>query len=262
MASGAERSNQPRPEMGKKVFFLYPHSVLGDELLQEILKEEYQVYFLKDHAKAPRLLAEFPGSILFANLDTGMEEKEWEKFLRGLMAGESTGSTGIGVLTYNNDPALSAKYLMEIGIPCGFVHLKQGLREATRIILKILEANEARGRRRFVRARCAPGAARFNAKHMGKILQGDVLDISSAGMACSFHAADGLTADAILDDIQLRLRGALCRAAGKLMGSVQENPSRRVMLFTQPLPEESLARIRMFVSLSLQDEMEEILKKL
>jgi len=262
MESGQQPVDQQRPEMGKKVFFLYPHSVIGEELLEQILKEEYQVYFLKDHAKVPRLLAEYPGSILFANLDTGMEEKGWDRFIRGLMADPATKCTGIGVLTYNNDPELSAKYLMEIGIPCGFVLLKQGLREATAIILKILEANEARGRRRYVRARCGDGAARFNAKHMGQILQGEILDISSVGMACRFQGGDGLKPDTQLDDMQLRLKGVLCRASGKLMGATRESPDRKVLLFSQPLPEESLSKIRRFVSISLQDEMEGILKKL
>ena len=37
------------PELGKKVFFLYPPSVVTDELVWEVVRNEYEVYLLKDH---------------------------------------------------------------------------------------------------------------------------------------------------------------------------------------------------------------------
>ena len=35
-------------DLGKKVFFLYPPSVIRDEMIGRLLDQEYEVYMLKD----------------------------------------------------------------------------------------------------------------------------------------------------------------------------------------------------------------------
>ncbi len=42
-------------ENGKKIFFLYPQSVIQDELISFLLKNEYEVYFLSDYMKATKI---------------------------------------------------------------------------------------------------------------------------------------------------------------------------------------------------------------
>lgn len=37
--------------LGKKVFFVYPHSVIQNELIQDLIDREYEVYFINDHNK-------------------------------------------------------------------------------------------------------------------------------------------------------------------------------------------------------------------
>ena len=69
------------------------------------------------------------------------------------MASPDTGSVQIGILSYNEDRELAEKYLMDIGVQCGFIKLKLGLQESIAIILKTLEATEARGNRKYVRAK-------------------------------------------------------------------------------------------------------------
>ena len=133
---------------GRKVFFLYPHSVLNEELLVEILENEYEIYCIRDHEAAARVAAAWPGSIVFVNIDEGLRELQWEAWIRHLIDAPETASTRLGIMTYNPNPELAHKYLMELMIPCGFIQLKLGLAEGKRIILKTLEANEARGRRR------------------------------------------------------------------------------------------------------------------
>jgi hypothetical protein len=247
---------------GRKIFFLYPHSVLSDSLFMEILNNEYEVYVLKNHEAAMKAASIFPGSILFVNIDGVLPEKEWEAWIKRLIADPKAGQTKVGILTYNADQELAKKYLMEIAVPCGYIQLKQGLVESKRIILKTLEANEARGRRRYVRARCMNSQKSvFNVKLMGKLYTGVILDISAAGMTFTMDKPVVIKPNSLIQDIQLKLKGVLCRVSGVVVGEVREGSERNLLLFKQPLPSDTREKIHRFIFHSLQEEMDSIIGK-
>jgi hypothetical protein len=250
-------SEEVKAAWGRKVFFLYPHSVFSDELFLEILNNEYEVYVVKSHEAAWKISEAFPGSILFVNIDDVLPEKDWEAWVRKLLADPKRKETRVGILTYNEDKELAKRYLMEISIACGFIHLKQGLAESKRIILKTLEANEARGRRRYVRARCMePQKAVFNMRYMGKLHTGVIQDISAAGMSFRLDKPVALKEKAVLDDIQLKLKGVLCRVSGIHVGMVKDGVIRNILMFKQPVPAETRDKIHRFIYYSLQQELE------
>jgi len=190
--------------LGKKVLFLYPPPVLT-EIIEELARKEFEVYLVRDHQKARRFLASTPDSIVFINLDEGLKEPEWERYVRDLRGAEST--IGVGVLSLNDDQDLKQKYLMDIQVPCGYITLKIGSAKTTEILIKTLEANEARGRRKFVRALCAPGSAQCTGIHKGETLRGEVVDFSVAGMALNLEGGVQLDAGTILRGFQLAVKG-------------------------------------------------------
>ena len=63
---------------GKKIFLLYPPSVVRDEMIDILIMGGFETYTLLDHKKALHILEKFPGSIMFVNIDEKMGEKEWE----------------------------------------------------------------------------------------------------------------------------------------------------------------------------------------
>ncbi len=81
---------------GRKVFFLYPHSVLNEDLLVEILSNEYEVYSLRDHEAAEKIAERHPGSIFFVNIDEALRESQWEAWIRRLVSQPSTARHGWG----------------------------------------------------------------------------------------------------------------------------------------------------------------------
>jgi hypothetical protein len=253
---------QAAPPHGRKVLFLYPHSVLNEDLLIEILSHEYEIYGIRDHKTAVKIAGAFPGSIFFVNIDEALKEYQWETWIRRLISEPSTSSTRVGILTYNPDPELARKYLMDVGIQCGFIQMKLGLAQGKAIILKTLLANEARGRR-FVRARCNdPKKASFNMAVRGAHVTGAILDISIAGMTFRFDAAVRLEPQDVLDDVQLRMRGKLCRVSGSYAGALRGGTDRALLMFSAPLPAEAKAEIHRFIFLSLQEEMGDFLRGL
>ena len=70
-----------------------------------------------------------------------MPEYEWEEWIKKRLEDPETKTVGIGIVTYNSDERLQKKYLMDIGIGFGFIKLKLGLDESTKILLTTLKAS-------------------------------------------------------------------------------------------------------------------------
>jgi hypothetical protein len=249
--------SQDNSNIGKRVFFLHPHSVIQNEMIDEIIAHEFEVYLISDIPKTLKLMEKYPDSILFINIDEGQEESAWEQYIQSIIKNETMSDVRIGILTYNNDPDLARKYLMDIGVQCGFIKLSLGLQESTDIILRALSANEAKGRRKYVRAKITdPGSAGFNVNAKGMTRNGHVLDISSVGMAVSFDGDSDLEIRSQLPDIQLRLRGILTMVSGVILGNRSDDSSVYVVLFTGKTPDQSRLKIRTFVFQTLQNNIE------
>jgi hypothetical protein len=247
---------------GKKVFLLNPPSVVQNELIQIILASEYEVYLLYDAERARKAFAKYPDSIVFVNIDSGNKNTDWEPYVRDLVKGDANPQLKVGVLSYNTDRALVEKYLKEIGVQCGFVALKLGVKESAKIILQALEANEARGRRKYVRVKTGedPRVA-FNVDLPTGQISGRILDISSVGMAIQFSKPVKLPTKSVLQGIQLKLRAALVRTDGVVLGAREDDPSVYVILFKYK-PQETKPRqqIRMFIHKALQESIDKLVQ--
>lgn len=197
--------------LGKKVFFLYPPPVLS-EVVEELATQEFEVYLTRDHKKLRNYLGSAPDSIVFINLDDGLNEAGWLDYIEDLR--KNAPAVGIGIVTLNDNAELREQYLMNLQIQCGFVILKIGTAKTAEILAKTLEANEARGRRKFVRAACAPGSAQCALDFEGTMLHADLSDLSSSGMAICFDHDVSLRVGTVLRDISLTIKGQRFLASG------------------------------------------------
>jgi len=243
--------------VGKRVYFIYPNSVIQTEMVAELIKDEYEVYLIKDFLKALTLFRRYPNAVVFINIDEGQEEKQWEEYVQTLQSDPDLENLQIGIMTYNEDPVLAQKYLMDLMVSGGFVKLTLGLKESTALVRKVLEANEARGRRKFLRVRCGDKYSTLNFRHEEKSLTGTVMDISSAGMACTFDPEPGLVHHVAVDSIQLKLKGILCLVSGVVMGSRPDGDKLvYIILFSNKTNPEVKEKIRTFMQWSLQHQIE------
>jgi hypothetical protein len=197
--------------LGKKIFFLYPPPVLT-QVVDELAMQEFEVYLSKDHEKLRRAIPSFPDAIVFPNLDDGLDEEGWLAFVKQLRA--EAPLVGIGVITLNEDPELRERYLMGLQVQCGFIILKIGAAKTAEILAKTLEANEARGRRKFVRAACQKGVGQCALDHDGSILRAELTDLSSAGMAICFENSVEFPIGTVLRDMALTIKSQRLSASG------------------------------------------------
>jgi hypothetical protein len=190
--------------LGKKVFFLYPPPVL-DEIVEELARREYEVYLTRNHKRLARYLAQTRNAILFFNLDEELSNDSWWDYIKSLR--DTAPDVGIGVITLNESDELRERYLMELQVQCGFIVVKIGAAQTSEILDRTLEANEARGRRKFVRARCAPGTALMSVEYAESTLRAELTDLSSAGMALQFQCGMNLKVGTVLRDFSLTIKG-------------------------------------------------------
>jgi len=245
---------QRQPDaQGKKIFLLYPHSVIRDEMLDFLIMAGFETYTLNDEKKARKILVKYPGSIMFINIDEGMKEIEWEKYIKNLMEDPQTNSSRLGIMSYNQDRELMQKYLLEMSLPCGYIQLKLGLQESTKILVGALEATEARGRRKCIRAECEDDInATVNYRVESDVYRGRILDISSAGIAAKFDKATQLANNAVIHDVQLKLRGGLVMTNMIFIGQRRDDKRIQILLFDPRLSTEHKLTIHRYIKQCLQ----------
>ncbi len=253
----------PGNDAGKKVFFVAPNSVVQKEMMADLVQQEYEVHLVPDVGKAKKLFAKYPDCIAFLNIDDGLSEKDWETFVSDVQANPALKQVKLGILTYNSDPELAKRYLMEHRVPCGFVKLSLKRGESTAIILKVLEANEARGRRRYLRIPCRENT-RLNFLDLTGMIEGRVVDISSVGMACVLDPDKAWPKNSVLESVQLKLGASVCMVTGIVIGSrrLERGDNLYVMLFDPKTPPAQREKIRAYIQWALQASIDEDLREL
>ncbi len=243
--------------LGKKVFFLNPMPVLS-EIVEELARREFEVYLARGHDRLARVLQKETDSIVFINVDDRTEEAVWDQYVRDLAAGEATKDVGIGVLSMNEDRDLMQKYLMDLQVRCGFIVVKIGAAKTTEILTKTLEANEARGRRKFVRAVCQPGSAQAIVDIDGKEWRAELSDLSCAGVAMRFKENASFRPGTVLKKLQLSVKGTNILTDGFVAAKRDEaeNPTHIVMFAPNSLDDVKRDKIRGLISKINQASMD------
>lgn len=246
-------------QFGKKVFFLYPHSVIKSDLLHDFIQNEYEVYTLKDYKKVKLILKKYKDSIIFINIDDVLSETEWYEFVSSIVENDEFKGVQVGILTYNENEDLSKKYLIDLSVSAGFIQLKLGKEQSRNIILKTLEANESKGQRKYVRA-TSPNSKKstFNVQVGTDLRTGYVNDISSVGMSCVFQEEVGLTKNAILRKIQLKLNGKLVLVDAIVFGSrkMENGKLVYVLMFTNNITDDNKSKIHAYIGDTIQSNMD------
>jgi len=243
-----------------KVFFLNPHSIMQQDIIGEIVSNEYEAYILYDHIKALKIIKKYKNCLLFINIDSVLSEDEWIVYIKNISFNPETSGVRVGVLSLYDDLQKIEKFVMSLMVPCGYIRLKLGLKECKNILLNVLEANEAKGARRFVRANCKDLLSVFiSVKFNNKLTKGFIYDISSVGMACGFRIDSELILQkgTILEDIQLQLKGSLCLLSGTVHGihSDGEGNVRYVVMFDD-IKDNDRSKIYAFISKCFQENID------
>ncbi|MBN1648939.1 MAG: response regulator [Spirochaetales bacterium] len=239
LSRGPKRKDEHNFNFEKKIFFLYPHEIIHEELIIDLIFNGYECYELHDEKTALKILGKYRESLLFINIDKQLKDLDWEKYITKLLNSEQTQSVLVGILSYNTDPNLRKLYLMKLGVQCGFIQLKASYQKISDTFLKVFEANEAKGRRQAVRAIVEKQEdALFNIKYGNAVYYGKIIDISKAAMACTMEEHPRLEIDDQIGNIQLKLKGVPVQTSGIIkMKRIQNGEFMFIIGFTCQKPE-------------------------
>lgn len=251
---GVEMSGTQRSP-GRKVLFIDPPSVIEDQMIQFLITAQYEAAVVKDVEKIRPLLRKYPDSILYFNLDSRTGKSTQESIMTELLSAQEQHNYVVGILSYDKNEELAEKYLMEMGATGGYITLDLGFKKSAQILMRVLDAAEAKGSRKFVRVTVPNGKGELNIETGTDKYQGDIIDISIAGMACSFNGS--FSKGSYLKSIQLRLWGQLVTLSGTVAGSRETSSGPVwVVMFDQNLDPETRSKINSFLKRVMQYEVE------
>jgi hypothetical protein len=245
--------------LGKKIFFLYPSAVVQNRIIEEFTQQEFEVYMVKDHIKMKGFLRKNPDSIVFVNINDGLNEKDWEVWIRGILEDNQTARVGIGVISSEENEELKQKYLNNLKITCGFTVFRSDLNLVMKQLFSILIAADAKGRRKYIRAIISENETNtvVNFSLNGTFVKGMIKDISVVGFSCVFADDPELTKNSLFPDIQIKLQSSILKAEGIVFGSrMDEKTKIYVVLFTQRMDPEARVKIRKYIQSNLQAKLD------
>ena len=248
--------------LGRKIFFIYPSAIIQNQIIPELAQEEFEVYVAKDEKKLKRALKKYPNSIVFANLNDGMKDSEWEEWIRGVMGSSETEGIDVGVISYETNDELRKKYVDQFKVHCGFTIMKADANAVVKQLIAILNGANAKGRRKYIRVLTDNETnVTVNLPVNGTYVNGSIKDVSVVGFSCHFPDDPKLAKNSLFNDIQIRLQTQLLKAEGIVFGSrIDSGQKTYVILFTQRIDPSVRTKIRNFIQSNLQGKMEADLK--
>lgn len=249
----------------KKVFFLFQPMGILDDVMRSAIENEYEAYVIHDPALCLALLKRFHHSVLFVNIDAGMLEGEWAVWIQRLLLSPETNTTQVGVFSSRNDDDLREKYLIDIGIQCGYIHMRAGISAMQKTVLAVLEAVEAHGRRKYIRVSCADLAnCKLNIKRSDdRIIVGKIFDVSVVGFSCVFEMDMFFEKNEVIRNVQMILSGIIVLTDVVFFASRADNGRTiYVMLFSPTSVRVIASKIRMFVNKTLQLRMDKVIQEI
>lgn len=149
------------------VFFLAPDTkTVSPAFLESAFARGFEAHALPDspdlRGRAEALAEAFPQAMVYLTLGPGADLDDWRRTIVGLRTALGA-RLRFGVLWEGSgsearDTLWSASLLWETGLEGGCVRLEGGLRRRQNLLLRVLEAQQTGGRRRFLRMRCPPGS--------------------------------------------------------------------------------------------------------
>lgn len=247
--------------LGRKIFFLHPLPQVQNEVIDELIQREYEVYVIRDRALLRRNLGQFPGSIIFIDIDQVIGEKEWEGWIREVMKAEDLEDIRIGILTTNRNDLLQNKYSHMLHLPCGYTMIHRDLHITVTQLLNILNTNEAKGRRKYLRATTDDdGKTVVNFPLGGQFVSGFIVDISTAGFSCSFNEDPDFSKNSAFSNVQIKLRHTILNVETVIFGSRTAGETKLyVALFTDRLSPDTRVKIRKYIQGNLQAKMDAVI---
>lgn len=256
--------SRENPLFGRKVFFISPSYVIDKYLIEKLRQNEYEAYILRDIKKVKSVLAKFPESMCFINIDEVFSYSAWFNFMKSFQFSQDISGIYLGILTDSATWEDKDKFLMNIKLPGGFNHFDK-TETFLNNFMKILDLNGAKGRRKFLRldTRGLNDVSGYMNSE-GKLYAVNIKDLSSAGFAIIYRQElmSLFQKNTLIRNLSLTV-GRKTMICSCIVFNTQSNPdgtAMSVLMLTNENPEETKIYIRNFIFEKYGRQMESIME--
>lgn len=256
--------SRENPLFGRKIFFISPSYVIDKYLIEKLRQNEYEAYILRDIKKVKSVLAKFPESMCFINIDEGFSYSAWFNFMKSFQFSQDISGIYLGILTDSATWEDKDKFLMNIKLPGGFNQFDK-TETFLNNFMKILDLNGAKGRRKFLRldTRGLNDVSGYMNSE-GKLFAVNIKDLSSAGFAITYRQElmSLFQKNTLIRNLSLTV-GRKTMICSCIVFNTQANPdgtAMSVLMLTNENPEETKIYIRNFIFEKYGRQMESIME--
>lgn len=256
--------SRENPLFGRKVFFISPSYVIDKYLIEKLRQNEYEAYILRDIKKVKSVLAKFPESMCFINIDEGFSYSAWFNFMKSFQLSQDLSGIYLGILSNSATWEDKDKFLMNIKLPGGFNQFDK-TETFLNNFMKILDLNGAKGRRKFLRldTRGLNDVSGYMNSE-GKLYAVNIKDLSSAGFAIIYRQElmSLFQKNTLIRNLSLTV-GRKTMICSCIVFNTQSNPdgtAMSVLMLTNENPEETKIYIRNFIFEKYGRQMESIME--
>lgn len=172
------------PAFGRKVIFINPGFILKNQIIPDLLAMEYEVYYTEEPRYTKTLLKNFPDSICFFDIDSGMSEDEYLHLILSLEQDPAFSNVLFGVIS-RRIGTTKRNFLTNVQLAAGYLPRGSNRDEMLNAIAAICDLNDVKGRRQYVRISIPEGSgAVFSCVINGTQMRLPIKDISTCGFAC------------------------------------------------------------------------------
>ncbi len=253
-------------DLGRKIFFLNAPTKFQDTIIPMLATSGYELYVLSSYKYAKSILREYPSAVFFICIDSELLIDEWYNFVSSISNDKNFQNVILGIMSTYAGQKEKDHFLLNASIPGGFVSLSQSDEIIHDYIHSILNINEAKGRRNFVRANCEEEkdlAGEYEVKGFHHSLK--ISNISSAGILCeTFPVAQALfTNKKLLNNFIINIKGQKTKANVTIYRTYIENEKLfLVLLFTEDLSFSAKSAIDIYVRNLLQSRIDARIKNM
>lgn len=180
--------SQEKNIFGRKVFFINASFNIEQIAKGKLRDMEYETYTI-DFTQAKNILRQNPNSICLVNLDYvdshSLTVVQYLNFIISCKAEPDFATIFFGVISVNNSPKQMNLFFYNTDLPCGYILASPNKEDFTKNLISVLDVNEAKGRRQYVRASCDGSEdAYISIQSKNGDFKLQLVDFSSVGLAC------------------------------------------------------------------------------
>lgn len=249
---------------GRKIFFINPNLSFETNIIERLRLMEYEVYVIDDYRKAKPLLRKNPDSICFCIIENQLTLKGWHNFIKSFENEEVFASLDMGLLIHSIEEDKKTDFLKGLQYDAGLIKLHQDDETLFHEIVKAVDAKNAKGMRKYVRASCInESQADLLWLKDNKMFKLKIIDISSAGIAAklSNSQANAVFVNQIIEGVTLNLKDVQASVDIKISAMKSAGDFLLVVImFTNTTPVNSINKIRGYIAETLQESLRTMLR--